>query len=395
MEREPIWVDSEWEEIRDAFRTCIEKPETLAYFTLARVIDAASGSYEAGQRCDFNADFLARFLNVEQTLAAEADPRALIEPALVWLRARAENWQVGQSTGTFRVQLLSPRGEKKLATLRFTLAYEEYATPAKAPSSIDVDGSLARIARAMEALAKSYEQFNGWQMGAMQRLTSVFWDIQHFYERVIRAASGENVSLRAELQRFMDSHHQKMAELHGQLLSVKVEVARVHIEGDAAANAQQRDVELEKARLALGEKLGGNFIDGLAEIGKTWMAAKLQVDPRLMNFLKLASADEELLGMLTQPEVVGHLDSPGAGTAILEMLKEILRTPPLLAALANPALPRALRQPRVKQTLIGALQSLSASVEAEEQARKEAEEAEKRPADPPPERPDPPSEEQK
>ena len=125
------------------------------------------------------------------------------------------------------------------------------------------------------------------------------------------------------------------------------------------------------------------------------MAAKLQVDPRLMNFLKLASADEELLGMLTQPEVVGHLDGPGAGTAILEMLKEILRTPPLLAALANPALPRALRQPRVKQTLIGALQSLSASVEAEEQAKKEAEEAEKRPADPPPERPDHPSEEQK
>jgi hypothetical protein len=82
MEREPLWLDQEWDEIRDAFRQCVDNNEPLAYFTLARTVDASAGIYESAQRCDFNPDALSRFLNVESSLASEADPHTLIDPAI-------------------------------------------------------------------------------------------------------------------------------------------------------------------------------------------------------------------------------------------------------------------------------------------------------------------------
>lgn len=376
MEREPLWVDKEWDQIRDAFRKAVDKDLSLAYFTIARVVDAGNGAYESSQRCDFTAECLNRFLDVEQSLAAATDSMALIEPAIQWLRNRAENCSIGRNNAVFRIQLFTPRGERKLDTLRCTIAYEELPAAPKVERP-EVDASIGRISRAMEELSAAYLTFNNWQTSCTQRLMNVFWDVQGFYERVIRSASGENITLRTEIQKFMDSHHQKMSELHGQLLNIKVEVARVQMTGEAAQITGYRETELEKARLAMGEKLGGNFIDGLAEMGKTYLAAKMQVDPRLMNFLKLASNDEELINLLTHPEVSRTFEKPGSGAAVVDILKEFLRTPELLAALSNPALPRALKRPQIRALLLSSLQSLISGVEAEDQAAAKAEKAEK------------------
>ncbi|HNC95908.1 MAG TPA: hypothetical protein PKW90_07275, partial [Myxococcota bacterium] len=183
------------------------------------------------------------------------------------------------------------------------------------------------------------------------------------------------VSLRAEMAKFIQAHHQQTEELHGQLLAIKVEVARVQIEGQNAQVADARSLELEKARLAMGEKLGGNVLDGLADLGKTWLAAKFQVDPRLMGFLKLASADEELMNLVQHPEVSRHFSGEGAGAAAVGIIKEILRTPPLLAALVNPRLPVALARTDVKQALLASLQNLILAVEEQEKEEREAREA--------------------
>ena len=372
MEREPLWNESEWAVIADAIRQCIERNEALAYITLSRVLDQNKGVFESAQRCDFNAEALSRFVDVEETLAAESDPRHLINPALSWLKDRAQNAAIGMNRATFRVQLNAPRGEKKLATLRFTLAYEEVKTTG---GDEDTAPTLAEIYRSMRSLAEAYSSFNTWQIGCTQRLTGMFWDVQAFYEKVIRAASGENVSLRAEMAKFIQAHHQQTEELHGQLLAIKVEVARVQIEGQNAQVADARSLELEKARLAMGEKLGGNVLDGLADLGKTWLAAKFQVDPRLMGFLKLASADEELMNLVQHPEVSRHFAGEGAGAAAVGIIKEILRTPPLLAALVNPRLPVALARTDVKQALLASLQNLILAVEEQEKEEREAREA--------------------
>lgn len=377
MEREPLWADQEWEEIRDAFRHCVDNNQPLAYFTLARTVDASSAIYESAQRCDFNPDALNRFLDVEGTMASEADPHNLIEPAIAWLKSRAQNSTIGRNRSSFRVQLLGPRGEKKFATLRCTLAYEEpSASPPPKVERAEVEASVSRISRAMEELSAAYLAFNNWQTACTQRLMNVFWDVQSFYERVIRSASGENITLRDELQKFMDSHHQKMNDLHGQLMNVKVEVAKFQTSEEASRVSERRDVELEKARLAMSEKLGGNFIDGLADVGKMVVAAKLQIDPRLMKFLKTASQDEELLTLLSHPEVSSFFEKEGSGTSAITVLKEVLKTPALLQALTNPALAQVLKRLDVKAQLVSGLKTLIAFGEED--------------GDPPPQKTEPP-----
>ena len=365
MEREPLWLDQEWDEIRDAFRQCVDNNDPLVYFTLARTVDASAGIYETAQRCDFTADALTRFLNVESSLASETDARTLIDPAIAWLKSRAINNTIGRSRSAFRVQLLGPRGEKKLATLRCTLTYEEASSPPR-PERSEADTGVSRVTRAIEELSAAYQAFNNWQTACTQRLMNVFWDVQSLYERVIRSASGENITLRDELQKFMRIHHETMTDLHGQLINVKVEVARFQATGEASRISEQRDVELEKARMAMNEKLGGSFIDGLAEVGKTFVAAKLQIDPKLMAILKGASQDEELLALLAHPEVSAFFQKEGADKAVLQTLKEVLKSPALLKAISHPALSKALRNLKIKAQFVSAMDSLIAMEEAPE-----------------------------
>ena len=179
-ERDPIWDEKEWSEIRASLQNNGE----AAYLCVARALEDGSNGYEASQRLDLNLDQVARFLEPEGQLRFNDNRASLVDGAMAWLRARALNNCIGRAGGAYRVVLYKPGGQR-VDTLRFSLHFEQGSRPVPppAPAGGQLDEAWTKIAGATAFLGSAYHR------GAHNDL--------------------------------LKTHHEKMQEVYGELMAFR------------------------------------------------------------------------------------------------------------------------------------------------------------------------------